>query len=87
MLKSPGWFTLALKLYNRCVLFGRIAKPYEGGVQDQPELIVQILEAVDSAIQEINRRKQADANFRLSAAMHHMSMENQDYGSGIQQRS
>lgn len=42
----PAWVILAIRLFNRCALAKEIRLPIEGGVDDQPELIMQMFEII-----------------------------------------
>ena len=42
----PRWIQLATKLYNRCLLAKEIELPCSGGVDQQPEYIMRILEII-----------------------------------------
>ena len=65
----PVWVQRAITLYNRCVMFNEIALPYPGGVLDQDELTVSVLERIhwkknqilaDRMEQQIRRMKEND---------------------------
>lgn len=43
----------AINLYNRCSMFNEIALPEEGGILDQDELLVLLLEKVHNEVMEI----------------------------------
>lgn len=61
----PAWVLIAFKLYNRCVIFGtELALPFAGGVFDQPENIMQILETIHLAVQEDRQRRREDEEFK-----------------------
>ena len=47
----------AIKLYFRCQMFNEIALPEEGGVLDQNELLVSMLETVHNYVMEHHNRE------------------------------
>jgi len=65
----PIWVQRAITLYNRCVMFNEIARPNTGGVLDQDELTVSVLERIhwkknqilaDRMEQHLRRAKEKD---------------------------
>jgi len=52
----------AIKLYFRCRLFNEIALPEEGGILDQSEMMVAMLEAVHTNVMEMRERKMNQIN-------------------------
>lgn len=53
----------AVKLYFRCQMFKEIALPAEGGVLDQSEFMVAMLEAVHGQVMTI-RQEQMEASYK-----------------------
>lgn len=71
----PSWVHRGMQLYRRCRMFNEIALPESGGVLDQQEIIVQILEEVHRAFKEHEVKKQQDAQFQVLAKMHRLEAE------------
>ena len=78
----PLWIHRAILLYNRCVMFGgELALPCDGGVLDQPESLVQILETIHTAVQEDRIRRYDDEQFNAKQRLR--VAQNQDKGPSI----
>jgi len=78
----PLYIRRAILLYNRCVIFGtELALPGSGGVLDQHESIVQVLEAIHLAVQEDKIRRQEDEEFKYGQKMR--VLQSQVSGSAI----
>ena len=55
----PTWCSSAIHLYNRCLLAQELELPCPGGVDDQPELIMQIFEIIsDERNQFMNQQRE-----------------------------
>lgn len=68
---TPQWIREIIHLYNRCVIFGtELALPCSGGILDQPEGLLQVLETIHFAVQEDRIRKQEDEEFKANAKSH-----------------
>ena len=64
-IEIPIWTQQAISFYNRCSLFGsELALPCSGGVLDQPESLMQILETIHAAVQEARIKKAEDEEFK-----------------------
>ena len=61
----PLWVQRAIKLYNRCRMFNEIALPCAGGVLDQDELTVVILERIYGKHQQIMADQMEQLNRRI----------------------
>lgn len=60
----PSWIQRAILLYNRCAMFGtELTLPCDGGILDQPESLMQILETIHVAVQEDRIRRYGDEQF------------------------
>lgn len=80
--RIPTWIQIAFRQYNRCVIFGtELALPFEGGVFDQPENIMQILETIHSAVQEDRIRRYKDEEFKAGQKVR--VMKNRASGSTV----
>ena len=49
----PLWVRKAISLYGRCVMFNEIALPQAGGVIDQDEMTVAVLERIHRKVNQI----------------------------------
>jgi len=62
--KIPDWILFSASLYNRCSIFGtELALPQEGGVLDQSEMIVSILEIIHEEVLKFRAQRARDAEF------------------------
>jgi hypothetical protein len=78
--KFPSWIHNSIKLYYRCQMFSELAFPEAGGVLDQTELIVSILEQIHEVRAKFERKRQRDAEFRTMAHLRRMQVD--EYGGG-----
>ena len=82
----PLWLQRAIKLYNRCRMFNEIALPCAGGVLDQDELTVIILEKIYGKHQQIIADRMEQLNRRLKQ-QDGKSLDSIQIGKSFSQRS
>jgi hypothetical protein len=76
----PRWTKRAMLLYRRCQLFRDIALPEAGGVLDQSERLVQILQEIHAVKLQYDARRQKDADFKLRNDIFRMEVESSSGG-------
>jgi hypothetical protein len=76
----------AIKLYNRCTMFKNdLALPASGGVLDQNETVVRILEVIHEEVQIWRKQKQTDDEFM--STQRSRVMRNQIKSTNVRRRS
>jgi len=76
----PAWTKRAIRLYQRCQMFKELATPDAGGVLDQSELTVQMLEVIYKVDKQHQERLERDARFTLFNQINRMGVEESDGG-------
>lgn len=82
----PLWVQRAIKLYNRCRMFNEITLPCAGGVLDQDELTVVILERIYGKHQQIMADRMEQLNRRIKQ-QDGKSLDSIQIGKSYSQRS
>jgi len=61
---DPEWVSASMRLYNRCVVFHELRLPEEGGLFEQKEIYLQILEQVHEAVVAHRAKKMNDKSIQ-----------------------